>query len=98
MFRSVAAMECFGDQSVAWGNGDVGLGHMQRFQDVETRTLIILATGLDAPTCRNVVALPNNLPDVLKLPDIFHRGNVNGIIGNAAALTNFEPWPIKRSF
>jgi type I restriction enzyme R subunit len=43
--------------------GDVGRGHMQRFQDVETRTPVILTTsqllttGLDAPTCRNVVLL-----------------------------------------
>ena len=41
--------------------GDIGRGHMQRFQDVETRTPVILTTsqllttGLDAPTCRNVV-------------------------------------------
>src|SRR5207245_10260471 len=36
-------------------------GHMQRFQDVQTRTPVtlttsqLLTTGLDAPTCRNVV-------------------------------------------
>ncbi|GHV52064.1 DEAD/DEAH box helicase [Deltaproteobacteria bacterium] len=42
---------------------DIGRGHMQRFQDVETRTPVILTTsqllttGLDAPTCRNVVLL-----------------------------------------
>jgi hypothetical protein len=35
--------------------GDIGRGHMQQFQDVETRTPVILTTGLDAPTCRNVV-------------------------------------------
>jgi type I site-specific restriction endonuclease len=41
--------------------GDIGKGHMERFQDVETRTPVILTTsqllttGLDAPTCRNVV-------------------------------------------
>ncbi len=41
--------------------GDIGRGHMQRFQDVETRTPVILTTsqllttGLDAPTCRNIV-------------------------------------------
>src|SRR5439155_12188283 len=41
--------------------GDIGRGHMQRFQDVETRAPVILTTsqllttGLDAPTCRNVV-------------------------------------------
>jgi type I restriction enzyme R subunit len=43
--------------------GDIGRGHMQRFQDVETRTPVILTTsqllttGLDAPTCRNIVLL-----------------------------------------
>lgn len=41
--------------------GDIGRGHMGRFQDVETKTPVILTTsqllttGLDAPTCRNVV-------------------------------------------
>ncbi|MDR0816005.1 MAG: DEAD/DEAH box helicase family protein [Desulfovibrio sp.] len=43
--------------------GDIGRGHMQRFQDVETCAPVILTTsqllttGLDAPTCRNVVLL-----------------------------------------
>lgn len=41
--------------------GDIGRGHMQTFQDVETATPAILttsqllSTGLDAPTCKNVV-------------------------------------------
>lgn len=41
--------------------GDIGRGHMSRFQDVETNTPTILTTsqllttGLDAPTCKNVV-------------------------------------------
>jgi type I restriction enzyme R subunit len=43
--------------------GDIGRGHMQNFQDVETdarspfilTTSQLLTTGLDAPTCRNVV-------------------------------------------
>lgn len=41
--------------------GDVGRGHLGRFQDVETRTPAILTTsqllttGVDVPTCRNVV-------------------------------------------
>jgi type I restriction enzyme R subunit len=41
--------------------GDVGRGHLGRFQDVETRTPTILTTsqllttGVDAPTCKNVV-------------------------------------------
>jgi type I restriction enzyme, R subunit len=43
--------------------GHIGKGHMQRFQDVETKTPAILTTsqllttGLDAPTCKNVVLL-----------------------------------------
>jgi type I restriction enzyme R subunit len=48
---------------VTANEGDIGRGHMQRFQDVETRTPVILTTsqllttGLDAPTCRNIVLL-----------------------------------------
>ncbi len=41
--------------------GDIGRGHLDRFQDVETRTPVILTTsqllttGVDAPTCKNIV-------------------------------------------
>jgi type I restriction enzyme R subunit len=41
--------------------GDVGRGHLSRFQELETRTPVILTTsqllttGVDAPTCQNVV-------------------------------------------
>lgn len=41
--------------------GDIGKGHLGRFQDVETTTPTILTTsqllttGVDAPTCKNVV-------------------------------------------
>jgi type I restriction enzyme, R subunit len=41
--------------------GDVGRGHLSRFQDVETASPVILTTsqllttGVDAPTCKNVV-------------------------------------------
>ena len=41
--------------------GDIGRGHLDAFQDVETRTPTILTTsqmlttGVDAPTCKNVV-------------------------------------------
>jgi type I restriction enzyme R subunit len=41
--------------------GDIGRGHLGRFQDVETRSPVILTTsqmlttGVDAPTCTNVV-------------------------------------------
>ena len=45
--------------------GDIGKGFMQKFQDVETdcnshiilTTSQLLTTGLDAPTCRNIVLL-----------------------------------------
>ncbi|MBI4203842.1 MAG: DEAD/DEAH box helicase family protein [Betaproteobacteria bacterium] len=41
--------------------GDIGRGHLGRFQDVEKRTPVILTTsqllttGVDAPTCKNIV-------------------------------------------
>lgn len=41
--------------------GDIGRGHLSRFQELETRTPAILTTsqmlttGVDAPTCKNVV-------------------------------------------
>ena len=41
--------------------GDIGMGHLSKFQDVETRSPVILTTskllttGIDAPTCRNIV-------------------------------------------
>src|SRR5438067_7495676 len=41
--------------------GDIGRGHLSRFQDVESRSPVILTTsqllttGVDAPTCRNIV-------------------------------------------
>jgi type I restriction enzyme R subunit len=59
--------------------GDVGRGHMQRFQDVETRTPVILTTsqllttGLDAPTCRNVV-LVRLVNSMVEFKQIIGRG------------------------
>jgi type I restriction enzyme R subunit len=41
--------------------GDIGRGHLSRFQDVDTRvptiltTSQLLTTGVDAPTCKNIV-------------------------------------------
>jgi type I restriction enzyme R subunit len=41
--------------------GQIGRGHLSRFQDVETKAPVILTTsqllttGVDAPTCKNVV-------------------------------------------
>ncbi len=59
--------------------GDIGRGHMQRFQDVETRTPTILTTsqllttGLDAPTCRNVV-LVRLVNSMVEFKQIIGRG------------------------
>ena len=59
--------------------GDIGRGHMQRFQDVETRTPVILTTsqllttGLDAPTCRNVV-LVRLVNSMVEFKQIIGRG------------------------
>src|SRR5436309_674920 len=41
--------------------GDIGRGHLSKFQDVESRSPVILTTsqllttGVDAPTCKNIV-------------------------------------------
>src|SRR5207253_4748080 len=41
--------------------GDIGRGHLGRFQDVDTKiptiltTSQLLTTGVDAPTCKNIV-------------------------------------------
>jgi type I restriction enzyme R subunit len=51
--------------------GDIGRGHLSRFQDVETRTPTILTTsqllttGVDAPTCKNIVLarIVNSMPE-----------------------------------
>jgi type I restriction enzyme R subunit len=59
--------------------GDIGRGHMQRFQDVETRTPTILTTsqllttGLDAPTCRNIV-LVRLVNSMVEFKQIIGRG------------------------
>ena len=59
--------------------GDIGHGHRGRFQDVETRTPVILTTsqllttGLDAPTCRNVV-LVRLVNSMVEFKQIIGRG------------------------
>jgi type I restriction enzyme R subunit len=46
---------------VTSNEGDIGRGHLSRFQDVDTKvptiltTSQLLSTGVDAPTCKNVV-------------------------------------------
>jgi len=59
--------------------GQIGRGHMEEFQDVETRTPVILTTsqllttGLDAPTCRNVV-LVRLVNSMVEFKQIIGRG------------------------
>lgn len=59
--------------------GEIGRGHMQRFQDVETRTPVILTTsqllttGLDAPTCRNIVIV-RMINSIVEFKQIIGRG------------------------
>jgi type I restriction enzyme R subunit len=59
--------------------GMIGKGHMQRFQDVETKTPAILTTsqllttGLDAPTCKNVV-LVRLVNSMVEFKQIIGRG------------------------
>src|ERR1017187_7752286 len=64
---------------VTAAEGDIGRGHMQRFQDVETRSPVILTTsqllttGLDAPTCRNIV-LVRLVNSMVEFKQIIGRG------------------------
>ncbi|MDR3357786.1 MAG: DEAD/DEAH box helicase family protein [Desulfovibrio sp.] len=61
--------------------GDIGRGHMQKFQDVEIdarspfilTTSQLLTTGLDAPTCRNVV-LVRLVNSMVEFKQIIGRG------------------------
>jgi len=66
---------------VTANEGDIGRGHMQKFQDVETdarspiilTTSQLLTTGLDAPTCRNVV-LVRLVNSMVEFKQIIGRG------------------------
>jgi type I restriction enzyme R subunit len=59
--------------------GDIGRGHMGRFQDVEQPTPVILTTsqllttGLDAPTCKNIV-LARLVNSIVEFKQIIGRG------------------------
>ncbi len=59
--------------------GDIGRGHLGRFQDVETTTPTILTTsqllttGVDAPTCKNVV-LARIVGSMTEFKQIIGRG------------------------
>ena len=59
--------------------GDIGKGHLSRFQDVDTQTPTILTTsqllttGVDAPTCKNVV-LARVIGSMTEFKQIVGRG------------------------
>src|SRR5208282_2434694 len=59
--------------------GEIGRGHMARFQDVETKVPVILTTsqllttGLDAPTCKNIV-LARVVGSMTQFKQIIGRG------------------------
>jgi len=59
--------------------GDVGRGHLSRFQDVETDSPVILTTsqllttGVDAPTCQNIV-LARVINSMVEFKQIIGRG------------------------
>jgi type I restriction enzyme, R subunit len=58
--------------------GDIGRGHLGRFQDVETKSPVILTTqllttGVDAPTCKNVV-LARVVSSMSEFKQIIGRG------------------------
>ena len=64
---------------VTANQGDIGLGHLSRFQDVETLTPVILTTskllttGVDVPTCKNVV-LARIVNSMTEFKQIIGRG------------------------
>jgi type I restriction enzyme, R subunit len=59
--------------------GDIGRGHLSRFQELETQTPAILTsshmltTGIDAPTCKNVV-LVRVIESMTEFKQIIGRG------------------------
>ena len=73
---------------------------MQRFQDVETRTPVILTTsqllttGLDAPTCRNIVLLRlvNSMPNSSKSSGAAREfGTTTASSGSTSLITPARP-------
>lgn len=59
--------------------GDIGIGHLSKFQELETRTPVILttsrllSTGVDAPTCKNIV-LARVIESMTEFKQIIGRG------------------------
>jgi len=64
---------------VTANQGDIGLGHLSRFQDVETLTPVILTTskllttGVDAPTCK-IIVLARIVNSMTEFKQIIGRG------------------------
>lgn len=64
---------------VTSNQGDIGIGHLSRFQDVETLTPVILTTskllttGVDVPTCKNVI-LARIVNSMTEFKQIIGRG------------------------
>jgi type I restriction enzyme R subunit len=59
--------------------GDIGIGHLSKFQELETVTPVILttskllSTGVDAPTCKNIV-LARVIGSMTEFKQIIGRG------------------------
>jgi len=59
--------------------GQIGIGHLSRFQELETKTPVILttskllSTGVDAPTCKNIV-LARVIGSMTEFKQIIGRG------------------------
>jgi len=59
--------------------GDIGRGHLSRFQELETKTPVVvttsklLTTGVDAPTCKNI-AIARVINSMTEFKQIIGRG------------------------
>lgn len=59
--------------------GDIGIGHLSKFQELETKAPVILttskllSTGVDAPTCKNIV-LARVIGSMTEFKQIIGRG------------------------
>ena len=64
---------------VTSNEGDIGRGHLSNFQDLERQTPVILTTsqmlttGVDAPTCKNIV-LVRVINSMIEFKQIIGRG------------------------
>ena len=82
--------------------GDIGRGHLSKFQDVESRSPVILttsqllSTGVDAPTCKNIV-LARVVGSMTEFKQIIGRGTrVRDDYGKLCVLACFR-WSCRRA-